>query len=472
MRDHDDEQQTTPPGRDELNFAEFPLALIGKRAPQNLKTLQFEDEITDRRTGRPVKRKLTISAADVLGLPTAIDDEVMLACLQLSHARKFADRKVTFRRSEFLDLLGWKRSGHHYKRLAESLRRWKGTLIISENGFWDKGGSRWVNDSFSLLDRVHLSGRGAEESGIDDNCYFVWGDFMWRSIEAGNLRALDFEFIKSLESGIAKRLYRLLGKRFYHTRCVTFDLKRLAFEKVGLSRNMHTGQIKEKLKAGHRELESRGVCKSQYIERSRGEWDVVYTTLPVIQTKRTEKPAAPTLVELLASRGVEHPERLVKKHPAERIREAIENFDDRLAYGEKLTPGWLVKCITNSTPYEFRRGYVRQADNSPSRNNQKQRAAAEKARLAREREVSKEERVAFEDFLAGLDDHGRNEFSRRALKGNSFRARHYRRQLETCSPESSAGVEREAIFAYWLTCQRSGTEDLRGRKETPDGKAA
>lgn len=445
-------------GKDEMNFAEFPLALVGKRAPASVKTLHFSDETIDRKTGRTVRRKLTISAADVLGLPTAVDDEVMLGCLQLSFQSGFASPKVTFRRSEFLEVLGWKRSGHHYRRLADSLRKWKGTLLISENGFWDKGEDRWVNDSFSLLDRVYLSGRGPEAAGRDEECYFEWGDFVWRSIEAGNLRSLDFEFIKSLHSGVSKRLYRWLGKRFYHGGTVTIDLKRLAFEKVGFSRGMHTGQIKEKLAASHAELESRGVCRAEYVQRGRGQWDVVYRQSPRDASPARAHPDEQRLVDALKQRKIKQRARqLVAQHPRERIEIAIENYDDRRAHGEAIGPGWLVNAITAAEPYEFRRGYTPQAQRVAARQRE---ARQSRHRQDRDRQLdaaSASERTKFEEFLGGLDDSARNAYAEQALSGSSLRARTYRDQLSRTTPEQRETTRRDAMYSYWLGAQRSIT---------------
>lgn len=457
------DETTTKPrqrlGKDEMNFAEFPLALVGKRAPANVKTLHFYDETTDRKTGRTVRRKLTISAADVLGLPTAIDDEVMLGCLQLSYQRGFASPKVNFRRSEFLEVLGWKRSGHHYRRLADSLRKWKGTLLISENGFWDKGADRWVNDSFSLLDRVYLSGRGPEKSGRDDECYFVWGDFMWRSIEAGNLRSLDFEFIKNLNSGVSKRLYRWLGKRFYHSGAVTIDLKRLAFEKVGFSRGMHTGQIKEKLAASHAELESRGVCRAQYVQRGRGKWEVVYQQLPHHASPKNSCPGEQRLVNALRERKVkQRAKKLIEQHPRQRVETAIENYDDRRANGEAIGPGWLVNAITAEEPYEFRRGYQPKAERVTARERQ-ERQAHERKHCERQRQAaSSSERNKFEDYLASLDDSARGAYAEEALTGSSLRAKTFRDQLARSTPDQREATRRDAMYAYWLSTKRSGQD--------------
>jgi hypothetical protein len=65
-------------GKDEMNLVEFPLTTLADRAPRGCKTLVFEDRILDRGCNQERVRRLTVSASDKYGLPTAIDDEVIL----------------------------------------------------------------------------------------------------------------------------------------------------------------------------------------------------------------------------------------------------------------------------------------------------------------------------------------------------------------------------------------------------------
>lgn len=92
-------------GRDELNLAEFPLSIVGKRPPGNVKTLHFEDQVWDKSVRKYVARRLTITASDLLGLPTALDDEVLVGCIKLTKDQGLKNPKVLFTPYEFLELL-------------------------------------------------------------------------------------------------------------------------------------------------------------------------------------------------------------------------------------------------------------------------------------------------------------------------------------------------------------------------------
>ncbi len=409
-------------GKDEMNLAEFPLTVIGKRAPGNVKTLHFEDEVWDRAKQAYVPRKLTITGSDLLGLPTSLDDEVLLGCVQLTKEAGFENREVRFTRYELMERIGWNKDGRSYNRISESLDRWAGTLVISDKAFWDKAGQCWVKDSFNILDRVVLSDfEGEGEPGWKRSA-FIWGDFMWKSFQAGNLKELDFDFWLSLKSPVAKRLYRLLDKRFYNRETVTFDLHRLAWDKVGLSRKMHTGQIKEKLKPAHEELNERGVCQTKYVRQGRGKWEVVYGNLQNGAELSDGKGAQKQIVTALKERGVRNGRELVLKYPTDRILAAMENFDDRIEHGEELGPGWLGKAIVQNEGFAFRKGYQSEEAKAAKRAEKQELAEAEKKRVAAEKLAEKE-----------------------AAKLQVAKRKTFAKRIDTYSPAELEELETEAI---------------------------
>jgi hypothetical protein len=146
-----------PEGRDELNLAEFPIALLADRPPRGIKTVEFKDRIYDRGAGREIDRKLTITGSDRYGLPTALDDEVILGLIQLTKlANGFTDRAVKFKRYELTALLGWPIDGRSYRRIADSLNRWLGVTLHYENAWWDKRLKTWVTRGFHIIDNFEL----------------------------------------------------------------------------------------------------------------------------------------------------------------------------------------------------------------------------------------------------------------------------------------------------------------------------
>ncbi|MBV8315225.1 MAG: replication initiator protein A, partial [Planctomycetaceae bacterium] len=230
-------------GRDEMNLCEFPIATLTDHPSEGVKTLVFED-----RHG-----KLTVIGSDAYGLPTALDSDVIVALIQLTKQRNdFTDPTVEFSRYELLKLLGWENKGQNYRRLSESLHRWVTVSLKYDGCWWNNKRKRRTSASFHILDYVILPDE-------DDPCEassFAWNKIFFKSCRDGNLKRLDLDTYFALKSAISKQLYRHLDKRFYIRRDWTFDLRELAFEHVGMSRNYTAAKLKEKLRPALDELEA------------------------------------------------------------------------------------------------------------------------------------------------------------------------------------------------------------------------
>lgn len=279
--------------RDELNFAEFPIASVADRIPSSQKTLTFTDTIFDQSRNARVSRKLTISGSDHYGLPTALDDEVILALIQLTSSQGFAAKKVHFTLYQLIQLLGWRDDGRSYKRLIESLKRWVGVTLEYDRAWWAKEERSWESENFHILEEVTIIDRSRRErrkAAYPDDAnavksYFVWNEKVFNSFLAGNLKQLNFEFFKSLEGSIAKRMFRFLDKRFYLKRRWDFDLRVFCCEHIGLARSNSNSELKRLLAASIRELETRGFLEpiapeNRFSEVRRGEWTITFVLNP------------------------------------------------------------------------------------------------------------------------------------------------------------------------------------------------
>ena len=284
---------------------------------------------------------------------------------------------------------------------------------------------------------------------------------MWESFQAGNLRTLDFGFWKELESPVAKRLYRLLDKRFYRRRQVSFPLATLAYDKVGISQD-HTGQIKETLRKGHAELEGSGFCRSDFVRTGRGVWEVVYTDLrSSARGEATKTQLADPLGQALAERGIKNSAELLRKQPSrERVEQAIENYDDRLANGERLTHRWLASNILHASGYDFRPGFKSKARRQEEAAAREEKSKAEHARSVRQeaaRQKSEQaSREACRRFLNALEtDAAREEFYAAALAAYPFYLEFYQDCLEHGDMEKAARHRGDAALLYWKNTEAS-----------------
>ena len=144
-------------GRDEMNLAEFPITLLTDRVPKDQDEAIYQDEIYDELTGRVLTRKLTIQAGK-FGLATAIDDEVILALIQISkQTTNFGSRKVEFYTNDLIKTLGWYDSGASYLRIQKSLDRWTSVYLKYENAWRDNRTKTWKTIGFHIIDKFELN---------------------------------------------------------------------------------------------------------------------------------------------------------------------------------------------------------------------------------------------------------------------------------------------------------------------------
>lgn len=410
-------------GRDEMNLAEFPLAAISDRVPNNQKTLSFEDKIYDYGKSEMITRRLTISASDKYGLPTSLDDEVILGLIQLTKKNRFTERKVSFSRYELIQLLGWQHGGRSYERLEKSLMRWLGVTLYYDKAWWDKEAMSWVNESFHVLESVTLYDQerrlktlrsGRTEPPLSS---FTWNEVVFRSFKAGNLRAIDFNAFRALRYAASKRMYRFLDKHFWKKSRWEFELRDFACEHVGLSRTYDTGQLKRRLRPAIEELEQANFLeplteKQRYVKLARGEWRIV-----LMQKRRKERPSlSPEAVELsqkLVAHGVTEgmARKLVQGFPAELIEAQLEALL-RLQTKKKVIQnpaGYLVNAI--------REGYVqpKAMPESPKPTATIRPTLAKRSKSQREAKPDPAA-TAVKEYLDSLTAAGRVELETQAMK--------------------------------------------------------
>ncbi len=349
-------------GRDEMNLIELPLSSIADRYLDGRKTVVFTDEIFDRDLGQRVKRELAISGSDRYGLPTARDEDVLLACVQLASRQDFRSREVRFTRYELLKFLRWPDEGKSYQRLATALRRWKGVTIYSNRAFYDHAHKSWVNRDFGVIDNLYIYEREAAIGTPGQaSSWLLWNEVLFASFQAGYLKRLDWDLYCRLTSPVAKRLYRLLDKRFFHGDEVVLDMHQLALRKIRLSDRYNTAQIKRALLVGIRELEALWDLRPlpderRFVKQGRGQWEVVFQRRRIRPTKaalaRQESQVADLTIELTRREiGPAMAAELVEKQSAEIVHKMVALFDWYAARGQTKGPGFLVDSIRNPEKY-------------------------------------------------------------------------------------------------------------------------
>ena len=104
--------------------------------------------------------------------------------------------------------------------------------------------------------------------------WFRWGDEIFKSFLNGNLKDLNLDIYFDLKTPISRRFYRLWDKRLYKNDQISFDLKDLCHEKLGISRNLiYPSLLKQALNPALKEQKAKKLLSSAtYFKKKDGNW--------------------------------------------------------------------------------------------------------------------------------------------------------------------------------------------------------
>jgi len=406
-------------GRDENNLCEFPLAALTDQIPDGQKTLEFSDTIQDRKTGQVVERRVCITGSDRYGLPRPKDEDVLLALLQLTRlANNFQNAEFYFTKHEIIAILGWDNRGWAYDRIEESLHRWKGVSIHYQNAWRDNANGSWrSSEAVGVVEYFRLTDGRRRRQQHQNRSRLIWNKLFFESFQAGYLKKLDFAVYRNLDRPAAKRAYRFLDKRFFHTTEWEFDLRTFACDKIGLSREYDTGQLKARLKPALRELQTIGFIQPpRYRKQCPGVWKIGISKQH--KTAVAKRPDTNDLAEQLIARGVSAPmaRRLVQEHSADEIRMRIDTFDALITAGDgrvgKNPAGFLVASIRDEYTA------VTQPPGRNAKSRRREAALQATARVSKSR-PEQIDIARLEKWLDTLDPAARQSFEERALAAAS-----------------------------------------------------
>ncbi len=263
---------------------------------------------------------------------------------------------------------------------------------------------------------------------------------------------------------MAKRLYRLLDKRFYRADRLVLDLHDLAVHKVRLSENYNTAQIKRALLNGIRELEQLWDLRSaepeeRFRKLSAGKWEAVFerkakAVKASVRTSAVDSQLS-QLAESLKTRGVsaKMAERLAKQHPAERINNTISLFDWHAKRGDAKGPGFLVAGIRSPEGFEPpppAKQNPTGSDTKPKNGKIESKPQRDVATIRAEKRQELRDKIRarrIAEYLAALTQEQLDELQRDALAGaNPFYLQQYERSQS--NPELAAHYQRLIVETF------------------------
>jgi hypothetical protein len=336
----------------EGNFEDHPYFTVGnQRGGEGI--IEYARTIRTR-DGQELKQTWTVRAVQGLGLPGTLDQDVYVALLQLIDrgGEIPEDGWVGFSLYKLVELLRRTHGGRDYKQIKESLERLSATVIQSKNAFYRKRKQAYLDKTFHLLEEVRHSEIRDGSGGATERTWVKLSEYFVESYRANYLKGLDVDFYWSLNSSVAKRLYRFVDKKRNQQRRWEVDLFALR-DRIPLSRYRYPSKIKEKLEPAHQELREQGFLEHVTYRTTMDGSHLVCYEIPEGFSKRRPQlhlestPEVRIAVERLRAEGVRQDvaEVLVARFGPERCTRYAEAIP--FQKGIRNPAGWLRKAIEN-----------------------------------------------------------------------------------------------------------------------------
>jgi len=350
---------------DEFNLATFPISVLDKKAQQTKQPLVFKDSVSN--NGELLERQWKVFPHPELGFPGPIDDDVLMALLELTREQG-GSKKVFFSRYDLLKRLGWSINATYYQRLETSFKKLAAVRVEAMNAFGDKKRKRFVNMGLTFIQEWKLI---PETRGGERSSYVLWSDRIAQSIHHELTRYLDATFyFEELTSPIERRLFRYLDSHFETTQTnLSLDVRNLAHEHLGISRQYkYISQVMQRIEPALRLFVARGYLESWMLSaetlhvykkpdfNSRVQLALPFLSNCVpdgatpqdehvhVERLLVERGVAPSVASRLCGDG--------SKPALERVERAIRYFDGELASGKQFdNPGGFLVSLVGKSSY-------------------------------------------------------------------------------------------------------------------------
>jgi hypothetical protein len=437
-----------------VNFLVYPFFCLDNRWHKDRLKIEYHRTL-DRGEGRE-EISWRVLAHQEYGLPGPFDWELHRAIEEIINERGFPVRNpIPFSMRELCRRMGISYAGS--KTIADikaAFLRITSTMVESKRTFYSKPKKRWLEDNFHLYERVVYRGEALPdgEAPADTNYLFL-GSWYLENLNALYVTLLDTHYRRSLSVALARRLYEILGVKFYGLRDPEAPALRYAYstlcELLPVKRHRYLSDAHRQLDAAHQELIATGFLERVEWQTTAGtppEWYLHY--VPGLQARQPaiavppgaegDAPLDPqeaggAAISSLASRArdlvshfrqglaerptrrpstkdLQQAEALIRAHGEERAR-AIVTY----ALQQALQTGFQMQHFGAVLGYQEAAlaELARQAQQVQHQQEELQRQAAERQRLQLERE--QEARAAA--VLGRLPDAQREAYRQRAREG-------------------------------------------------------
>ena len=269
----------------EVNLLVFPFFSLSTKGLKNKTTTIYQEII--KKGNQEITLLWKVSSNSEYGYPGPFDRKVQQAISEILSEilKKEGEIKNPIPLGSLYNIckrMGISESaGENYRMIKKALERIRATTIKSAGTFFSKEGKQWVDDNFSLYDRIVFKGKELPNNEIADNNYLFLGSWYLQNLNSFYIKPIDYDYLQSLKSKIASRLYEILGVKFYGLRnkkdnFICYKYSKLC-QLLPVTPHEYISLAKQQLDPGNNELKDTGfISKFNWSENGKEDWLIYY----------------------------------------------------------------------------------------------------------------------------------------------------------------------------------------------------
>ena len=346
--------------RDELNIAEFPFALFGKKRPKDpyKRLFPLDSNTSISVVGNKEEGVEIIYAGDLDYLYGLMD--------MLFEQTRYQDETIYFTVNQLIIKAGKAHNQEEYTRALRILKklRW---VIIKTTAFRtvdEKSKEvKQITENLSILQNFTVIGgvlkRGRRqplEESTHGYCKVEFSKFFLRNLQSEEMSTpLNLSFMMKLSTPLARRYFRMINSwknrepNASESCIISRDLRDIA-RRIPLSDSHNPSVIMRRLNPVHEELKAlKFLSEVKYIPGHNGSYNVSY----VFSKYSVEQACA--LFEL-TKRGISSviAENVIAEQALDFIMDVIKYYDIR-SKTQNLQPGYIISTLRDATPESIKK---------------------------------------------------------------------------------------------------------------------
>ena len=198
----------------EVNLLVFPFFSLSTKGLKNKTTTIYQEII--KKGNQEITLLWKVSSNSEYGYPGPFDRKVQQAISEILSEilKKEGEIKNPIPLGSLYNIckrMGISESaGENYRMIKKALERIRATTIKSVGTFFSKEGKQWVDDNFSLYERVVFKGKELPENKIADDNYLFLGSWYLQNLNSFYIKPVDYNYLQSLMN--IRNRFQLLPK--------------------------------------------------------------------------------------------------------------------------------------------------------------------------------------------------------------------------------------------------------------------